>query len=93
MTPKQQVKQKQPGAILDFYELLRQQGKPCWFIRYSQCGYQLSAICPTPRAAWQDALSRIVQREAKFKAHKERWSGARAAEASTEKLAVELFNL
>jgi hypothetical protein len=55
MTNKEMILTAEPKAMLDFYELKRGMGKPCWFIR---CGFQgrpLSGICASPRAAWKDS--------------------------------------
>jgi hypothetical protein len=54
-----------PEAQLDFYEHLRGQRKPCWFIRTGiQCP-AISGINVTPRQAWADA-DRLI-REGKIK--------------------------
>lgn len=64
MRHKLMVRRMSPGAILDYYELLKGQGAPCWYIRTGPQGHAISAVCPTPRAAWEDAantLSRAAQ--------------------------------
>jgi hypothetical protein len=61
LTPKQIILTADPKARLDFYELLRGEGKPCWFIRSDWQGAQRSKICASPRAAWRDAADRFLQ--------------------------------
>jgi hypothetical protein len=56
MTPKQTIKIVDPKATLDYYELLRGQGLPCWFIRHGLQGPHLSFVASSPRAAWKNAL-------------------------------------
>jgi hypothetical protein len=56
-TPKQSLLANVPNARLDYYELLRGERKPCWFIREGQQGIKLSPICATPREAWAAAAS------------------------------------
>ena len=49
------VRLMQPGAMLDSYEILQAAGQPCYYIRTGPQGHPISAVCPTPRAAWEDA--------------------------------------
>lgn len=41
--------------MLDYYEVMRRMGKPCWFIRCGIQGRPLSGICASPKAAWKDS--------------------------------------
>jgi hypothetical protein len=68
MTNKQTVIHAEPKAILDYYELLRGQGKPCWFIRCGPQGRLLSAICASPKAAWKDAADALRARRERLRA-------------------------
>jgi len=54
----------QPGAILDYYVNLQALGQPCYYIRTGPQGHAISAVCPTPRAAWEDAHN-TLQRAAR----------------------------
>jgi hypothetical protein len=55
MKHRQIVLAAEPDAMLDYYELLRGQGEPCWFIRRGIQGEPISQICASPRAAWKSA--------------------------------------
>src|ERR1700738_3592289 len=59
MTNKQQVLSAEPKATLDFYELLRKQGRPCWFIRHGLQSNAYTFICKSPRAAWKAAADSL----------------------------------
>lgn len=59
LTDKQIVLLAAPDAHADYYELLRGQGRPCWFIREGMQGVIRSTICASPRAAWKDAANRL----------------------------------
>jgi len=59
LTNKQTVLLADHTARADYYELLRGQGEPCWFIRSGMQGPIRSAICATPRKAWEDSAARL----------------------------------
>lgn len=61
MKHRQIVLAAEPDAQLDYYELLRGQGKPCWFIRRGIQGEPLSAICASPQAAWKSANATLLK--------------------------------
>lgn len=62
LTPKQQVLRHYPQAILDYYESMRGRGIPCWFIRPSIQGFPpIGGICASPRAAWKDCATRVLE--------------------------------
>ena len=64
MRHKRLVRLMQPGAMLDYYPYLQALGTPCYYIRTGPQGPPISAVCPTPRAAWEDAHN-TLQRAAK----------------------------
>ena len=55
LTNKQLVKHHEPKATLDYYESLRNSGKPCWFIRDGLQGAAYTGICKSPKVAWKEA--------------------------------------
>jgi hypothetical protein len=55
VTNKQTIKTVEPTARVDFYETLRGNGKPCWFVRVGYQGPALSDICASPKLAWKNA--------------------------------------
>lgn len=57
MTNKQFIRFLEPKARLDYYESLRNEDKPCWFIRLGWQGKPLSAISATPKEAWLNAVA------------------------------------
>lgn len=58
LTPKQCVLLADRSARLDYSELLRKNGKPCWFIRSGMQGPFLhEGLFSTPRAAWAAAYA------------------------------------
>jgi hypothetical protein len=59
VTNKQTVLLADSTARADYYELLRGQGKPCWFIRSGMQGSIRSDICASPREAWKDSAERL----------------------------------
>jgi hypothetical protein len=60
LTPKQRMLIADSLLMLDYYELLRSAGKPCWFIRRGMQGPAYSPICASPRAAWQAAYDSLL---------------------------------
>jgi hypothetical protein len=60
LTPKQHVLIADPDAHLDYYEVLRGAGKPCWFIRRGLQGNPYTLICGSPRAAWKAAFDGLL---------------------------------
>jgi hypothetical protein len=67
LTAKQTILTADPSAKLDFYELLRAQKKPCWFIRRGVPGSGvlpgqiLSDISSSPKAAWKNAREKFFE--------------------------------
>jgi hypothetical protein len=51
----------EPEAQLDYYEFLRGQGEPCWFIRIGIQGKPISDICASPAAAWKSANAWLLK--------------------------------
>jgi hypothetical protein len=60
MTNKKMVRKKYALAFLDFYPNLARDQQPCWYIRASQHGAPISDVCPTPKAAWENATQRLA---------------------------------
>jgi hypothetical protein len=50
-----------PTAVSDFYEHLKGQGLPCWFIKHA--GGVLSPICISPQSAWKKAYEELAAAE------------------------------
>lgn len=60
LTPKQTIKRAEPKALLDYSEVLRAAGKPCWFIRHGWQGGYYTGLCASPRAAWKAAYDSFM---------------------------------
>ncbi len=75
MTNKELVLAHARYARLDYYESLRNSGRPCWFIRDGMQGGAYSDIHRSAKAAWKDAANSLrayLARKAKAAARKQR---------------------